>query len=74
MKPHKNQQVKTQTIQQTSKPLKLMLACGVILILIGALAAIFGPTVNSSVVGLIAFVIGLVTYITARVLAWWNHG
>ena len=61
---------RVQTIEATSKDLKKHIVISVLLILIGLVITI----VFGQFAGLAATVLGVIYYIAARMLIWWNHG
>lgn len=66
---------KIQTVQQTSKRWKAIMASGVISILIGFGWLFIGIVSGGSVIpGFVLLILGLATYFVARIGGWWNHG
>jgi hypothetical protein len=61
---------RVQTIEATSKDLKKHIVISVLLILIGLVITI----VFGQFAGLAPTVLGVIYYIAARMLIWWNHG
>lgn len=59
------------TTQQTARKFKMHMAIGVALCAIGV---VFMVSESGKAHGLIAFVIGLLWYLVARVRAWWSNG
>lgn len=59
-----------QTIEQTGKRFKAMMAGGVVAMLIGLTLAMSGETE----IGAVLMLLGLAAYIAARSAAWWHHG
>ena len=68
---------RVQTIEATSKDLKKHILISVLMILGGlVLKVVSGMGGNSFLqfTGSFGFVIGIIYYIAARMLIWWNHG
>lgn len=65
-----------QTIEQTSKGLKLQVLLSTLLVFAGAIVSVVATTNDIGalvVVGGSAFVVGLIWFTIARVLIWWRH-
>ena len=66
-----------QTIQLTGKKYKAQQLLGVVALLLGLVILMAGLASNGSgatVFGTILMVGGLIWYLVARILAWWQHG
>jgi hypothetical protein len=63
------------TIQKTSKLIKAWLALGVMLVFGGIMWCVIGVFIHPvvSLLGLIVFLIGLLTFAAAGIAQWWNH-
>lgn len=66
----KKEDIKVQTIEQTSKKLKKQLAVGVVVILLGFL---FMYLFNPTTIGIIFLIIGVVIVISTKISIWWHH-
>ena len=68
---------KVQTIERTSKPLKLQSLLSAVLTIVGfiiaCLAILDGRPVSDSSIGVALCTIGLIWFIIVRFLIWWHH-
>lgn len=64
----------TTTIQQTAKRYKLHMLLSALVLCIGTVTIIISNNATGQMWGASIAAIGLVWFLGARFLAWWNHG
>jgi len=66
----KKEESKVQIIEQTSKKLKMQLAIGSVLLILGF---IFWGMFGSDSIGIIFLILGVIMVISTKVSIWWHH-
>lgn len=66
----KKEEVKVQTIEQTSKKYKMQLVVGVVVLILGF---IFLGMFDSKTIGIIFLILGVIMVISTKIAIWWHH-